>query len=220
MVQRFGTPYFGKLGALEPGRDLTVGVFDNEIRRIVALVNTSTSAVKSYKRGQIFARGVDGVVSPLRVVTSTNEAVGSGDGSKTVFDLDYKLVLPTTIAVKVNNVAVTTGFTLDPLAGTLTFAVAVTNAHAVVATYDYLEAPGIWDMAVPIIGEADVTVPVKVGGTNGAATLNVLVKAEVAKDQIHVGVDDETIADLDSPILGVVENWLTMAGLVPADVVR
>lgn len=220
MVQRFGAPYFGKLGDATPGKDLTVGVFDNEIRRIVAFVNTSTSAVVSYKRGQIFARGVDGVTSPLRVVEVEDEAVGSGDGTETVFELDHKLVLPTTLALEVNSVAVTTGFTLDAIKGTLTFTAAVTNSHAIVATYDYLDAPGIWDMAIPLIGEVDVTVPKKVGDVNGTETLNVLVKAEVAKDMIHVGVDDEDFTDIEAPVRGCVENWLTLAGLVPADVVR
>ncbi len=220
MVQRFGTPYFGKLGDAVPNKDLTVGVFDNEIRRIVAFTNTSTSAVASYKRGQIFARGVDGVVSPLKVVGVENEAVGSGDGTKTVFALTKKLILPASLEVTVNAVAVTTGFTLDAINGTLTFATAVTNTHAVVATYDYVQAPGIWDKAIPLIGEVDVTVPVKVGSANGTATLNVLVKAEVAKDQIHIGVTNKDFRDIEAPVRGCIENWLTLAGLVPADVVR
>ncbi len=220
MVQRFGTPYFGKIGETVPHRDLTVGVYENEIRRIVDLVNTSTSATVDFTRGQILTRGVDGAISPVKVVEVEDEAVGSGDGTKTVFALDHKLVLPESLEVTVNAVAVTTGFTLDAINGTLTFTAAVTSTHAVVATYDYVDAPGIWDKAIPLVAEVDVTVPKKVGDANGAATLNVLVKAELASDMVHIGVEDETFKDIEAPVKGCIENWLTMAGLIPADVVR
>lgn len=240
MVQKFGVPYFGKLGETERHRDLTVGVYDNEVRRVVNLVNT-TASVKEFKRGQVLVRGMNGEVSQLAVedlVPSTHtllapvaavaveaEAVGTGNGTLTSFTLKHAPVVAESLALKVNNVETTTGFTLDAHRGVITFSAAVPDTHAVVADYSYAPAADEEDVVIPfltgcipLIAEVDVTVPKKVGGTNGTATLNVLVKAEVAKDMLFVGAT--AWKDLDAAVATKLENWLTLAGLIPADVVR
>ena len=238
MVQRFGTPYFGKLGETERHRDLTVGVYDNEVRRVVELVNTTGTDIQ-YRRGQILFKGPTGVIVPADTntfddITYTvlergdhktveNEAVGSGNGTTTVFWLQNPYVAEASFAMTVNSVATTSGFTLDRERGRIVFASAPTNGHAIVATYNYYEPAE--DLVfrplvnvVPLVAEVDVTVPKKVGETNGAATLNVLVKAEVAKDMLRVG--DYAWKDLPSEYASALENWMTLAGLIPADVVR
>lgn len=240
MVQRFGVPYFGKVGETERHRDLAVGVYDNEVRRVVELVN-STASAKQFKRGQLLVRGVDGQVSALavedlasstytllvpgEVVAVEAEAVGTGNGTLTSFTLKHAPVVAGTLALKVNNVETTTGFTLDAHRGVITFDAAVPNTHAVVADYSYTSAADEEDVAIPflagcipLVAEVDVTVPKKVGGTNGTATLNVLVKAEVAKDMLFVG--STAWGDLDAAVASKLENWLALAGLIPADVVR
>lgn len=241
MVQRFGTPFFGKLGETERHRDLTIGVYGNEIRRVVNLVNSSTSAVVTHKRGQILVKNASGVVSALAVedlvpVEHTllvpgdvnaveNEAIGTGNGTLTVFTLKHAPVVAGSLALKVNDVDTTTGFTLDEHRGVITFGTAVTNSHAVVGNYSYMNAAEEEEVVipfltgcVPLVAEVDVTVPKKVGDTNGSATLNVLVKAELAKDMLYVG--STAWADLDAAVAAKLENWLTLAGLIPADVVR
>ncbi len=241
MVQRFGVPYFGKVGETERHRDLSVGVYDHEIRRVVDLVNASTSAVAEYKRGQILLRNASGVVSALAaedltpvthtllapgdVVEVEDEAVGTGNGTLTTFTLDHAPVVADTLVLTVNSVEVTTGFTLDAHRGVVEFDAAVTNEHAVVASYSYTEPAeeesiilsSLTD-CLPLVAEVDATVPKKVGETNGTATVNVLVKAEVAKDMLYVGAT--AWADLDAAVAAKLENWMTLAGLVPADVVR
>lgn len=240
MVQRFGTPYFGKLGDLEPHHDLTVGVFDNEIRRVVDLVNT-TGADITYVRGQIMVRNADGTISALAASDFTpetytlltpedpievaNEAVGTGNGTLVAFTLGHAPVIAASLELFVNSVAVTTGFTLDAHRGTIIFDAPVTNEHAVVASYSYTVPPAEEEVVLPyltgclpLVAEANVVVPKKVGAVNGTATLNVLVKAELAKDMLYVGTD--TWDDLDTAVAAKLENWLAFAGLVPADVVR
>jgi|GEM_PF-2210126 len=241
MVQRFGVPYFGKVGETERHRDLSVGVYDHEIRRVVDLVNSSTSAVVEYKRGQILLRNASGVVSALAAedltpvahtllapgdaVEVTDEAVGTGNGTLTTFTLDHAPVVADTLVLKVNSVGVTTGFALDAHRGVLEFDAPVTNEHAVVASYSYAEPAEEESITLssladclPLVAEVDATVPKKVGETNGTATVNVLVKAEVAKDMLYVGAT--AWADLDAAVAAKLENWMTLAGLVPADVVR
>lgn len=240
MTQTFGTPFFGLVGEVTPNRGLTIGVYDNEIRRVVTMVNSGGTDT-AIAKGQILVRGVDGTVSALAVgdlvpvehtlltpvdpVGVEAEAVGTADGTETVFSLAHAPVVADTLALKVNDAAVTTGFTLDAHRGTITFTVAPENTHTIVADYDYalpadeeaVVMPCLTG-SIPLVAEADVTVPKKVGDTNGSAQINVLVKAEVAKDQLFVGAVEW--ADLDAAVAAKLENWLVMAGIIPADVVR
>jgi len=241
MTQVFATPSFGSVGETAKHRDLTIGVYGNEIRRVVSLANSSTSAVVSYVRGQILVKNASGVVSALAVedlvpvehtllvpgdVTEvTSEAVGTGNGTLTAFTLAHAPVVAGTLTLNVNDVDTTEGFTLDAHRGVITFDAAVTDTHTVVASYSYADAAEEEEVTlpfltgcVPLVAEVDVTVPKKVGDVNGSATLNVLVKAELAKDMLYVG--STAWADLDAAVAAKLENWLTYSGLVPADVVR
>lgn len=80
----------------------------------------------------------------VKVLSSsiTNEAVGTGNGSATVFYLDNAPVAPTTLVVKVAGVTKTetTDYTVDYKLGKVTFVAAPANAAAVTADYWYYDA--------------------------------------------------------------------------------
>ena len=72
--------------------------------------------------------------------TITDELIGTGNGTQTVFTAAWDEWNANAVTVKVNNVVVSTGFTIDRTAGTITFDSPVTNGHEVKVTYsvDYI----------------------------------------------------------------------------------
>lgn len=214
-------PNFAYVGESTRPECLIVGVYENSIRRIMELpANTSTSAVVEYKRGQVFVRNAVGAITPLTVVEVTAEAVGTGDGEVKVFNLDHFPMIASSLVVKAAGTAVlATAYTLDPLTGVVTFAEAPANLAAITADYDYLShTPTDFLKVVPVIIEWDVTVPKKVASTNGTGTASVVLKGEIASDQLLIGTVKWEDLDADAKIQ--VENMLTISGLVPGVVVR
>ena len=83
---------------------------------------------------------------PDTPATTSNEAVGTGDGSTTAFYLDHINVLAGTYTIYDNGTAVTEGsgagkFTLDKDAGIITFGTAPVTGHAITAKYWYASVP-------------------------------------------------------------------------------
>mgnify|MGYP002622433449 CR=1 FL=1 len=90
----------------------------------------------------------------------TDEAVGTGDGSTTVFALDKKHLDSSTLVVKVNAVTKTGGgtdytFSGNNTAPILTFNVAPTAGHAVTASYEFY---------MPVWFASDPPAPEQLGG--------------------------------------------------------
>jgi hypothetical protein len=80
---------------------------------------------------------------------ATDEAVGSGNGILTEFALDHGKVLENSETVTVNAASVVRGtdYTVDYDTGVLQFFTAVTDTHAIVASYTYVSGDAV------IIGE-------------------------------------------------------------------
>ena len=79
---------------------------------------------------------------PESPATTTNEAVGTGDGNTTVFWLDHGNVITGSYYVYDNGAAVTEGagagkFTIDKDTGAITFGTAPILSHAITAKYWY-----------------------------------------------------------------------------------
>jgi hypothetical protein len=154
-----------------------------------------------------------------------NEAVGTGNGTLTSFTLDHAPVVDGSLALKVNDVATTTGFSIDLHRGIINFEAAVTDQHAIVATYEYQDAPTEKEIVVPplygyvpLVLENAVTVPKKVEATNGSVTANFVLKGEVAKDLLLVGTEEWD--DLEAAEQTALYNILVTAGLIPTYVMR
>lgn len=75
----------------------------------------------------------------------TDEAVGTGDGAETEFDLDNSPVKWGSVSVTVNGVAVTEGtdYAVDYVNGQLQFVTAPTDTHAIVASYTYISGDAV-----------------------------------------------------------------------------
>jgi len=67
----------------------------------------------------------------------TNEAVGTGDGSTTEFDLDHQNIIADTYTIYKNGTAMTeiTDYTIDKTNGKITFTTAPTGSDTITATY-------------------------------------------------------------------------------------
>ena len=72
--------------------------------------------------------------------TITDELIGTGDDSETIFTADWNEWNTDAVTVKVNGATVTTGFTIDRTAGTVTFDSPVATGETVKVTYgvDYI----------------------------------------------------------------------------------
>ena len=69
----------------------------------------------------------------------TDEAVGTGDGSQTQFQLDKKFIVENTDVIKVGGVTKTRGvdYTINNDTGVITFSSAPGNGLAITATYEF-----------------------------------------------------------------------------------
>lgn len=212
-------PNFALIGESTRPNCLIVGVYENSIRRVIELpANESTSAVVSYQRGQVLFRDRMGAISPLKLTTVTNEAVGTGNGVLVDFTLDHSPIVASSLVVKVDG-TLTLAYTLDDVTGTISFTEAPEDTLAITASYDYFShSTADFPHVVPLIIEWDAEVPKKVGTTNGTGTASVVLKGEIASDQMLVGDIpwDELAADARIQL----ENMLTVAGLVPGTVIR
>lgn len=65
------------------------------------------------------------------------EAVGIGNGSTTVFELDNQYVTSGTVSVYLNNVLQNSGYSVNYTTGTITFTSAVTNGVAITCSYRF-----------------------------------------------------------------------------------
>lgn len=96
--------------------------------------------------------------------TTGNESVGTGDGSTTKFYLGNYNVIPSSEQIYVSGVlkTITTDYTLDADAGTITFVVAPILSAAVTANYDFHEqiAPSLLGT---LINRAEAEIDSKIG---------------------------------------------------------
>lgn len=235
-----GTPTYALAGTSVAPTDLIVGVYEHAIRVVHTLSNATSADIK-YAKGRLFKLAPDGSITAMATTDFTpteetvliagdvtevkNEAVGTGNGTLTSFTLDHAPVVGGSLALKVNDVATTTGFSIDLHRGIINFEAAVTDQHAIVATYKYQDAPTKKKIVVPplygyvpLVLENAVTVPKKVESTNGSVTANFVLKGEVAKDLLLVGT--EKWDDLEAAEQTALYNILVTAGLIPAYVMR
>lgn len=213
-------PNFAYVGESTRPKCLILGVYENSIRRVIELpANTSTSAVVSYKRGQVLFRDRMGAISPLTLTSVTAEAVGTGNGVLTEFTLDHSPIVASSLEVKVGGTLTTLDYTLNDVTGTITFAEAPADTLAITASYDYFShSTADFPHVVPLIIEWDAEVPKKVGIVNGTGTASVVIKGEVSSDQLLVG--EIPWGELSADAKVQLENVLTVSGLVPGAVVR
>ncbi len=99
---------------------------------------------------------------------ASGEAVGTGDGSKTVFRLGYRPVIGGSEKVYLNNVR-TTAYTIDYGNGTITFTVAPGNGVAITADYGAFTGATAFATAVDSEGNIITTgrsyyLPFSIGG--------------------------------------------------------
>jgi len=91
--------------------------------------------------------------------TSIDEAVGTGDGVETLFELDYPDIVKYSEVVTVNGVVQErdTNYTVDYANGWLTFVEAPGEGDAIVATYDYIGSVNFYANGdIKIQGSAEV----------------------------------------------------------------
>jgi len=86
-------------------------------------------------------------VPPDKLVTVTGEAVGTGDGTKKVFDLAHKPVKEDSQTIYVDQPSPPT-YTIDYQAGKITFTTAPDVGAAITADYTYFKSGGKWSFAV------------------------------------------------------------------------
>lgn len=218
MVYKAAVPNFALIGQSTRPECLIVGVYENSIRRVIDLPVNSGSTAVAYKRGQILFRDRLGVLTPFTVTQVTDEAVGTGDGSDTTFTLDHIPMVGSSLVVKVAG-TLSLAYTFDDTTGVITFTAAPALSAAITASYQYMSHQ-VTDFPdkIPMILEWDVDVPAKVGSVNGSATASVVLKGEIASDQLLVG--STPWADLSKDVKVTLENILTVAGLVPGTVIR
>lgn len=235
-----GTPTHALAGTSVAPADLIVGVYEHAIRAVHTLSNATSADIK-YAKGRLFTLAPDGSIAAMATTDFTpteetvliggdvtkveNEAVGTGNGTLTSFTLDHAPVVDGSLALKVNDVATTTGFSIDLHRGIINFEAGVTDQHAIVATYEYQDAPTEKKIVVPplygyvpLVLENAVTVPKKVESTNGSVTANFVLKGEVAKDLLLVGAEEWD--DLEGAEQTALYNILVTAGLIPTYVMR
>ncbi len=211
-------PNFAYVGESTRPKCLILGVYENSIRRVIELPANTTSSPITYKRGQVFFRDREGGLSPLILTSVTAEAVGAGTGAATEFTLDHFPIVASSLEVKVAGTA-TLDYTLNDLTGEIVFNTAPADNAAVTASYDYFShSIANFPNLIPLIIEWDVEVPKKVGTTNGTGTASVVIKGEVASDQLLVG--DIPWEELSDEAKVQLENVLTVSGLVPGAIVR
>ena len=235
-----GTPNYAHVGTSTAPAAIIVGVYENAIRTIRTLVNTTSSDI-AYAKGRMFKLAPDGTISAMTTADFTpteatvliagdvteveDEAVGTGDASAAVFTLGHAPVVAGSLALKVDGSVVTTGFAIDLHRGIITFETAPGSAEPIVATYEYQDAPTEEDIVVPpmygyvpLVLEDEVVVPKKVESTTGSNSASFVIKGEVAQDLLLVAA--EKWDDLEVAEQNALYNIMVTAGLIPTIVMR
>ena len=149
------------------------------------------NAAASYTKGLALRNGASGLkVAYTNAVVINDEAVGTGDGSTTTFDLAHANVIAASIkgysAGNSKNVSISAG---TGAAGVdqLVFAVAPTNAEAIKADYSY------YGNAIGAVGACVLAIDVTTTVVGGNMTVNGIIagnlKSSLVLDSAGVAVD-------------------------------
>jgi hypothetical protein len=149
-VDLMGEPYVQDNGVLQVMNDATADVSDLELDGPIDI----EGVIGTFIYGEVLKVIGDSLNYTPNIGSVVDEAVGTGDGVEDTFSLDNTPVMPGSLTVYIDGTpqTETTDYTVDYVAGEITFTTAPAGSEVITASYDYVAGAGSLTGDVQVMG--------------------------------------------------------------------